>query len=311
MGRDRLRLLVPVLSVLMLSCVDEGFVEVENQPPRAVLAIPTQAPAGEPMACDGSGSSDPDGSIASYRWDFGDGASAQGAVVSHIYNAAGDFTVSLTVVDNAGAEATARAFVHVTQNADPVAVLEGPAVGVVNEVLSFTGASSTDSDGVIQSHDWYASDGSSSSGASFDHAFASAGSFTVTLTVTDDQGGSDEDSLQVEVSDLPPSYSGTWTWTLVNESTRNQGLLCGTFQDSTLIINSTPPSISITEQAGSNSVVYTGTISGADFDVSNSQLTITQRIWGTFTSATGFSGWYSIDPGITTCVDREVRGIKS
>ena len=59
------------------------------------------------MQFDGSGSSDPDGSIVAYDWDFGDGNSGTGVSPTHSYAAAGLYTVSLTVTDNAGATDTA------------------------------------------------------------------------------------------------------------------------------------------------------------------------------------------------------------
>jgi C1A family cysteine protease len=52
---------------------------------------------------EGTGSSDPDGTIASYNWAFGDGTSQAGESVSHIYMSAGTFTATLTVTDNMGA----------------------------------------------------------------------------------------------------------------------------------------------------------------------------------------------------------------
>ncbi len=55
---------------------------------------------------DGSTSTDPDGSIASYRWAFGDGYTATGAVVNHTYLTAGAKTVTLTVTDESGAQRT-------------------------------------------------------------------------------------------------------------------------------------------------------------------------------------------------------------
>jgi PKD repeat protein len=59
-------------------------------------------------------SSDPDGSITSYAWRFGDGATASGATASHTYAAAGTYPVTLTVTDNAGATGTTTASVTVT-----------------------------------------------------------------------------------------------------------------------------------------------------------------------------------------------------
>jgi PKD repeat protein len=56
------------------------------------------------VAFDGSGSSDADGTVASYAWDFGDGTAAgTGQKVSHTYEKAGAYTVRLTVTDDAGA----------------------------------------------------------------------------------------------------------------------------------------------------------------------------------------------------------------
>lgn len=62
----------------------------------------------------GSASSDSDGSIASYAWNFGDGSTGSGANASHTYSAAGTYTVSLTVTDNDGATNTASQSVTVT-----------------------------------------------------------------------------------------------------------------------------------------------------------------------------------------------------
>lgn len=64
-----------------------------------------------------SGSYDPDGSIVSYAWNFGDGTTGSGAVVNHVYPYEGSFPVTLTVTDNSGK--TAQSFQYVNASSDP------------------------------------------------------------------------------------------------------------------------------------------------------------------------------------------------
>ncbi|HZR47051.1 MAG TPA: PKD domain-containing protein [Candidatus Manganitrophaceae bacterium] len=81
---------------------------VANTPPTARFT-PTPPAGNAPLNVqfDGSGSSDSDGAIASYSWNFGDGVFGNGKVVSHLYRQPGSFTVTLTVIDDKGATGTA------------------------------------------------------------------------------------------------------------------------------------------------------------------------------------------------------------
>jgi PKD repeat protein len=80
-----------------------------NMPPAASITVTCTA-----LTCsfDGSGSSDSDGTIASYAWSFGDNASGSGPTVSHTYAKPGSYTVTLTVTDNSGATATVSSAVN-------------------------------------------------------------------------------------------------------------------------------------------------------------------------------------------------------
>jgi hypothetical protein len=91
-----------------------------NEPPLATFTF-----ACTDLTCnfDGSGSSDPDGTVVGYQWDFGDGTNAAGTALSHGYAAAGTYTVSLTVTDDAGLTGTA------TQNVTVNAGAPGPGPG--------------------------------------------------------------------------------------------------------------------------------------------------------------------------------------
>ena len=74
---------------------------------------------------DAGASSDPDGTITSYSWNFGDGSNAgTGQVTDHTYSQSGTYTITLTVTDNAGATATTQHDVTVT--APPVSSVVVP-----------------------------------------------------------------------------------------------------------------------------------------------------------------------------------------
>lgn len=78
-----------------------------NSPPSASFGYSPSAPAtGQTVSFDGTGSTDADGSIVSYEWNFGDGTTATGPTPSHAYASPGTYSVSLTVTDDGGATDT-------------------------------------------------------------------------------------------------------------------------------------------------------------------------------------------------------------
>jgi len=100
-----------------------------NQPPTAVATSSCDA-----LDCtfDGSGSQDPDGTISTFAWDFGDGTTATGATAAHTYGAAGSYTATLTVTDNTGATATATT--QATPSTAPLTPIGFRAATGVNKV---------------------------------------------------------------------------------------------------------------------------------------------------------------------------------
>ncbi|WP_217900373.1 PKD domain-containing protein, partial [Halorubrum sp. Eb13] len=104
-----------------ISQTDSATVTVTdpNTAPTAAVSGPSSAQVGEQVSFDASGSSDADGSIESYEWEFDDGTTATGASASHTYDAAGDYEVALTVTDDDGATDTATQTVSVSEAPDP------------------------------------------------------------------------------------------------------------------------------------------------------------------------------------------------
>jgi len=93
-----------------------------NQSPIVKINGPYTGTTGSAIAFSSEGSSDPDGTIASYLWDFGDGATDTSANPIHAYSKAGTYTVKLTIIDDKGAKSTESTTVTVTEVPTPIAV---------------------------------------------------------------------------------------------------------------------------------------------------------------------------------------------
>ncbi len=148
---------------------------------------------------------DPGGSITSYQWDFGDGATATGASVTHPYTSGGLKHVTLTATDSGNESNTFSNTVTVDAAAPVASFKVDPAsrlVQVDNPTFTFTSLS-TDETG-INSSVWTFGDGSPPTpGTTVTHPYPQAGSYIVTLKVTDTDGVSSSTSLSVRVN-APP-----------------------------------------------------------------------------------------------------------
>ncbi|MGP4989627.1 PKD domain-containing protein [Glutamicibacter ardleyensis] len=186
-------------SKALLAMASNGAPPLPNQSPTASF---TSECTDLGCAFDASGSTDSDGDIASYAWDFGDDSDGTDTTAEHTYAEAGTYTVTLSVTDDDGATATASDTVEVT--APPNQAPEAVIIQTCNQLdCSFDGTTSADPDGEISSWAWTSSDGASSSDSVFEHNFATAGTYQVELTVTDDQGETASTQVSVEVSLTP------------------------------------------------------------------------------------------------------------
>ena len=177
-----------------------------NQPPHASAGPDQATQTLLTISFNGSGSTDPDGTIVTYAWNFGDGGSGSGAVSSHAYASAGTYTATLTVTDNRGGTNTDSASVSVA-NRPPTAMAGPDRTAAPGGAVAFDGSASSDADGSIRTYAWAFGDGATASGIAMNHAYATAGVYSAMLTVTDDLGAVSSDVATVTVGGAATAWT--------------------------------------------------------------------------------------------------------
>jgi PKD repeat protein len=199
-----------------VSSVVSQNITVAPIPPtnQAPIARFTAANVDTTAAVNATISTDADGTITSYAWNFGEPASstntATGNSATHVYASTGSFVVSLTVTDNGGLTAVSTQTVNIGSlpNVNPV-----PQFTFSRDALLvvFNASASTDSGGTITNYAWNFGESTSTSntatGVTTTHAYRFAGSYTVTLVVTDNRGASVTTAQGFTVS--PPAAVAT------------------------------------------------------------------------------------------------------
>lgn len=162
----------------------------ELVPPNASFTIsPEDIRVGTRLTLDASASSDPDGTIEDYEWDFGDGTTGLGRMVTHTYDAAEEYNVTLTVRDNSGSTASKTISVTVNSPQAPSASFDiVPEEPFIQEKVAFDASESSDNDGTIVNYEWRFGDGETAIGEVVTHTYENAGGYSITLTVTDNDG---------------------------------------------------------------------------------------------------------------------------
>jgi PKD repeat protein len=193
---------------LTSTAVQNVTVQAANVPPTASFIHSESAAT---TNVDATASTDTDGTIASYSWNWGDGTpNGAGVTTSHIYGASGNYTVTLTVTDNSGATNSTTASVTVTvPNQLPTAAFTH---GETNLTVNVNGSTSSDPDGTIASYSWNWGDNTpAGSGATATHTYATGGPYTITLTVTDNRGGTNSTTADITVvaANVAPTASFT------------------------------------------------------------------------------------------------------
>lgn len=173
---------------------------------------------------DASLSFDTSGTIIEYHWDFGGGQLGTGKNVSHIYDSAGNYNVTLTVINDHGDTMSITKAVEVIENnLAPIASFsftqtsQGPTYGV-----DFDASSSVDYDGSISSYRFDFGDGNISASEInpiFTHEYGMRTTLMVTLTVTDNKGKTGTTSKMITIIGLNQAPIANFSWdTPVNTS---------------------------------------------------------------------------------------------
>jgi PKD repeat protein len=192
--------------------VPPGIILPPNGAPVPAFIYSPSAPLSKSdVTFDASLSTDSDGRIASYAWNFGDGSQGSGVLVKHAFATAGSYTVTLTVTDDRGQSASTSKSVGVSLSDNPRAeFVISPTPASVNQKVFFNAAPSTAAVGrTIVRYDWDYGSGRQDSGVLVWQIYTQPGSYSVVLTVTDDVGnkGTTTNTVTVSSGGLAPSYT--------------------------------------------------------------------------------------------------------
>ena len=178
-----------------------------SEPPSAVLADGFAGNKGVPVLFDASASSDPNGKSITFAWNFGDPSSASNtsilAAPSHTYMKAGNYTVTLTVTDEAG-RSTTTTRPAIIPNLVPVISAAGATI-LQGETYAANGSfTDADPDSWTATVSYDAGSAASAlalAGKTFalSQRYMDAGAHAVTVTVSDDDGGTGVGNVTVTV----------------------------------------------------------------------------------------------------------------
>ncbi|MCK5558958.1 MAG: PKD domain-containing protein, partial [Thermoplasmata archaeon] len=188
----------------------DSELKVLNNPPVAVHNFGVDILSvneDEKIWFDATNSSDIEDSICSeFLWEFGDGLSSTDPKTSHMYPHMGEYNVTLTVYDKNYGSNTTKITIEVLNIRPTVVTIVDKIQAQVNEPILFDGSGSSDtsSDYANLTYLWDFDDNTTSNESKVTHAFTESGTFSVSLTITDDNGASDSSTLFITIEPLPP-----------------------------------------------------------------------------------------------------------
>ena len=192
------------------------FIVVNPVPPVAIVSYsPARPMVGAVVTFDGSFSVDPDGSVTTFIWQFGDGAVSTGVAATHAYEHAGVYQVKLTVIDEDKLTDDDVATINVV--AQPVAAFEfSPSQPGYNQPVDFYAYGSFDEVGIVE-YAWSFGDGTYALGWQVSHTYPTPGTYEVRLTVKNSAGVTASVAKSVVVSSTPTSSTLVGSTPIQNE----------------------------------------------------------------------------------------------
>jgi PKD repeat protein len=169
---------------------------------RPAFTLSPSAPQDHQNVLFDASASQPASAIAEYRWSFGDGGTGSGRTVTHAFQNVGSYVVTLTIVDAYGRSASTSQSVSVTGGTSPSAsFVFSPTAPAPGQQVNFNASASKPAPGqTIASYSWDFGDGTApGSGVQASHTYRTAGTYNVTLVVTDNAGRTAAASVQVPV----------------------------------------------------------------------------------------------------------------
>ena len=172
-----------------------------NRAPVASLDGPYSAPRNASITFNASQSSDPDGDVLSFQWEFSDGQLMNGAQVSRSFSFVNQYSVTLKVSDGRGGESFASANINIF-NRVPVAAAGGPYNTKPGNSTNFDASASSDADGDILIYTWNFGDNTPPvvGDAQISHLYSNLGAYQVILKAQDNFGGFSYDTTTAVIS---------------------------------------------------------------------------------------------------------------
>lgn len=235
-----------------------GTLVSAGQPIADATATNTTGTAPLAVQFSSTGSSDPDGTIVSYAWNFGNGATSTDPNPTYSYTKSGNFTATLTVTDNSGFSSSDTVAISVTNTA-PIAVASANVTsGPASLAVAFSSAGSSDADGNIASYLWNFGNGATSTAANPTYTYTTAGTYSATVRVTDNLGASTTSAPVVITVTAPVTYSYISAMTVTKTTTKT-----GTYATVTVTVRGSDGAVKRNAVVtGTWSGLTTGTVSG-------------------------------------------------